>query len=253
MTRWWTGPESLSSTSPTTMAGPLASLRLPSYSKRWQSEINEGVNFYVCGMIWVWHVRYHISHISGQNVYTYLNPSLCHTLLSLVPDCFSFSLLVSGGRGDVSLSVHETVRRGRDVPPTSCSLPPPPVWKQRLQWPVSSPRILLASTKAGLQHLWSFQRHFHPAQPGAPSAAKEQPPDRRSGQSTIFCRKLPDAPAVGRLPIHAHPAPVTLLTSAGPGSSYGHASVACSTSSLSCTYAHERLPLLGRGSIFCRG
>lgn len=34
MTRWWTVPESLSSSSITTTAGPLPSLPLPSYSKR---------------------------------------------------------------------------------------------------------------------------------------------------------------------------------------------------------------------------
>lgn len=64
MTRWWTGRESLSSSSTTTMAGPSPSLPLPSYSKRsvWQSVT-------MCGCL---HILYTMSieyfHFCGLSI-----------------------------------------------------------------------------------------------------------------------------------------------------------------------------------------
>lgn len=179
--------------------------------------------------------------------------SLSHLIspssLPALSSCFLLSLIVSGGRGDVSLSVYEALRRGRNVSPPPCTLPPPPVWEQWLQRPVPPPRILLASAKARAQHLRSLQWHLHSAQPGTSSAAQKQPPTRRPGQPAFwvfFRRELSNAPW---LPLHTHPAQVTLLTSPRPGSSHGHASITCTSTSLSHTYAHECLPLLGSGSI----
>ncbi|KAK2844693.1 hypothetical protein Q5P01_011352 [Channa striata] len=86
----------------------------------------------------------------------------------------------------------------------------------------------------------------------APGTIKKQPPARQSGQPTVrffICRGLPNAPAVSWLHLHTHPAQVALLASPRPGSSHGHASIACTSSTLSHTHAHECLPLLERGSI----
>ncbi|KAK5922166.1 hypothetical protein CgunFtcFv8_019455 [Champsocephalus gunnari] len=82
-----------------------------------------------------------------------------------------------------------------------------------------------------------------------PTAAQKWPP--RAGQPPLWvfiCRELPDAPTVCRL-LHTHPHQVARLTPPRPGSPHGQASIACTPPSLSHTHAHERLPLLGNGSI----
>lgn len=176
--------------------------------------------------------------------------SLSHLISSSSLPASSSHSLLSGGRGDVSLSVHEALRRGRDVPPPPSALPPPLVREQRLQRPVPPPRILLASAEERPQHIRSLQRHLHPAQPGTSSAAQKQAPTGRPGQPAFWvflCRKLPNAPTVCWIPLHAHPDQVALVTSPRPGSSHGHASITRTSPSVSHTHAHERLPLLGRG------
>lgn len=158
---------------------------------------------------------------------------------------------LSGCRSFISLSVHEAIRRGRDVPPPPCHLPPPSVRGQRLQRPVPPPRILLASTQERPQHLGGVQRHLHPAQPDTTGTTEMHPPSWRPGEPALrvfFCRELPDAATDHWLPLHTHPTPVPLLPPSGPGSSHDHASIACTPPSLSHTCAHERLPLLRRGS-----
>lgn len=181
-----------------------------------------------------------------QFIYVTKSPSPCGILSPHL--LLLFSLTVSGGRSDVSLSFYEALRGGRNVSPPPCTLPPPPVRKQRLQWPVSPPRVLLAPAKARAQHLWGLQWHLHPAQSNAPGAIQKQP-SVRPGQPALwffFCRELPNAATVCWIPVHAHPAQVALLTSPRPGPSYGYASITCATPSLSHTHAHERLPLLER-------
>ncbi|XP_043971814.1 voltage-dependent calcium channel gamma-7 subunit isoform X2 [Gambusia affinis] len=170
------------------------------------------------------------------------------TILAFVSGIF---FILSGCRSFISLSVHEAICRGRDVPPPPCHLPPPSVRGQRLQRPVPPPRILLASTQERPQHLGGVQRHLHPAQPDSTGAAEMHPPSWRPGEPALhvfFCRELPDAATAHWLPLHTHPTQVPLLPPSGPGSSHDHASIACPPPSLSHTCAHERLPLLRRGS-----
>lgn len=178
-------------------------------------------------------------------------PPLSHFISSsFFPGCSSSSW-ISGGRGDVSLPVHEALRRRRDVPPPPSTLPPPSVRQQRLQRPVPPPRILLASPEAWAQHLRGLQRHLYPAQPGTASDAQEQAPSRRPRQPAIwllFGGELPDAPAVSRIP-NTLLAQVPLLSPPGPGAPHGSASITRASPSLSRTHAHERLTLLGGGSV----
>lgn len=152
----------------------------------------------------------------------------------------------------VRLSVHEKIRRRRDVPPPPHHLPPPPVRGQRLQWPVPAPRILLAPTEARPQHLGALQRHLHSAQPDAAGASKEHPPSGRADQPPLcllLSRQPPDAPAGCWIPLHAHPAQVAPLAPSGSSSSHDHAAFPRASPSLSHPRAHERLPLLGGGSV----
>lgn len=166
------------------------------------------------------------------------------------PPASSSHWLLSGGRGDVSLSVHEALRRGGDVPPPPCALPPPPVREQRLQRPVPPPRVLLAAAEKRPQHVRGLQRHLHPAQPGATCSGQEQAAARRPGQPALrvlVCRELPDAPAASRIPHHAHPDQVARLTPPGSGSAHGNASITHPSPRVPHTHAHERLSLLGEG------